>query len=97
MECSTIIEQKYITYFLFINILSFILFRIDKWLSQTRKVRISEQNLILISIIGGSIGSILGMYIGQHHKTNKAKFKYGIPTIFFLETSIAILKYFHLF
>ena len=41
---------------------------IDKWKARKQAWRIPEKTLFLISILGGSIGSIAGMYT-FHHKT----------------------------
>lgn len=61
-------------YLLLINIISFIIYGIDKFLSIRYWYRISEFILLCFSFIGGIIGSILGM-IFFNHKTNKVKFK----------------------
>ncbi len=61
-------------YYLFINILSFIILGIDKWLAIKHKWRISEKTLLFSFILGGFIGGGLGMVI-WHHKTKKWYFK----------------------
>lgn len=74
-------NMKYIIYYLIIiNTISLIIFGIDKYFAKKGLWRIKEITLILISIIGGSIGSIICMKI-FHHKTLKPLFKYGIPLI----------------
>lgn len=65
-------------YYIIINIISFILFGLDKFLAIKHKNRISENTLILISFLGGSIGSLLGMKLFRH-KTKKPKFYILIP------------------
>lgn len=60
-------------YIVLINLLSFLLFGIDKYLAIKKKRRISEKTLILMMYIGGIIGSLLGMLF-FHHKTKKIKF-----------------------
>lgn len=60
-------------YIVLINLLSFLLFGIDKYLAIKKKRRISEKTLILMMYIGGVIGSLLGMLF-FHHKTKKIKF-----------------------
>lgn len=76
--------QEYIwIYLILVNVMSFLTFFIDKRRSKNRAYRISESFLITISIIGGSLGSILGMKI-FHHKTKKAKFKFGLPLVLLL-------------
>lgn len=63
------------TYFflLAINIFAFLLMGYDKKLSQTRKRRISEKALLTSAMIGGSIGSGIGM-LYYRHKTSKNSF-----------------------
>ena len=65
-------------YFIGINILSFIIMGWDKRCAIKNNWRISENNLIGLALIGGSIGTLLGMII-FHHKTKKLKFKILIP------------------
>ena len=62
-----------IWYLVGINLLSFFVYGIDKYLAVKNKYRISEYNLFMFSIFGGSIGSILGMKT-FHHKTKKLVF-----------------------
>ena len=61
-----------------INLLSFILMGIDKLKAIKNTYRISENTLILISIIGGGIGTLIGMIL-FHHKTKKLKFQILVP------------------
>ena len=77
-------------YLIVINILTFLIFGIDKWKARRGKWRIPEGTLIWMSIIGGSIGALVGMYL-FHHKTQKRKFNLGIPAILLAQ---AILAYF---
>ena len=61
-------------YLIIINIISFILYGLDKYKAIHNKWRIPEMILISISFLGGGIGSILGM-ITFRHKTKKLSFK----------------------
>ena len=61
-----------------INLLSFILMGIDKLKAIKNTYRISENTLLLISIIGGGIGTLIGMIL-FHHKTKKLKFQILVP------------------
>ena len=74
-------------YFLAINLIAFILYGIDKLKARKNLWRIPESTLLLIAVIGGSIGAWLGMYVG-HHKTMHLKFKYGVPIILVLQIAI---------
>lgn len=67
-------------YLLIINLITFIIYGIDKYKSIKHKYRISEATLIILAILGGSIGAFFGMII-FHHKTKKKKFIILIPII----------------
>lgn len=82
--------KYFIFYFIIINIISFILMFLDKRRAIKNKWRISENTLMLVSILGGSIGGILGMYTFRH-KTKHLKFKVGIPIILIIQ--LLILSY----
>ena len=82
--------RAFFIYLIIINILTFWIFGIDKWKARRGKWRIPEGTLIWMSIIGGSIGALMGMYL-FHHKTQKRKFNLGIPAILLAQ---AILAYF---
>ena len=55
-----------INYLVIINIISFIIMGLDKLLAILKKQRISENTLLFFAIIGGSIGTLLGMLIFRH-------------------------------
>lgn len=80
-------------YFLAINLITFIVYGIDKYKAKKAKWRISEATLLLMAAIGGSIGAWLGMK-AWHHKTLHKKFKYGIPAILLLQ--ITAIIYLHI-
>lgn len=74
-----------------INFITFIVYGIDKYKARKGKWRISENSLLLLAVIGGSIGAWLGIKI-WHHKTMHKKFCYGIPLVILVQ--VAILIYF---
>ena len=76
-------------YLLAINIASFFLYGIDKYKAKKGKWRISEAILLLMAVIGGSIGAWAGMRL-WHHKTMHKKFKYGIPIIIIIQVALAV-------
>ena len=76
-------------YLLAVNITSILLYGIDKYKAKKGRWRISEATLLLIAVIGGSIGAWTGMRL-WHHKTMHKKFKYGIPIIIILQVTIAV-------
>ena len=65
-------------YLIIINIYQFFVMGLDKLLAIKKRNRISEKTLLLNSLIGGSIGSIIGMYTFRH-KTKKLKFQILYP------------------
>ena len=73
----------------FINILTFFLYGVDKWKAKRSKWRVSEAALIWMAILGGSIGAWLGMK-AWHHKTQHKKFQYGIPLILLAQIALVI-------
>ncbi|OLS03748.1 DUF1294 domain-containing protein [Tissierella creatinophila] len=83
------IKELIYIYFVVINIVSFICFFIDKKRAQKELYRISESFLFNVSIIGGALGSLLGMK-AFHHKTKKKKFVIGIPIILIFNILVII-------
>ena len=78
-------------YFIFINLFGFYAMYNDKQRARKRAFRIPEATLFAIAIIGGCIGSILGMYTFRH-KTRHWTFVYGLPLILILQiVGIAVL------
>jgi uncharacterized membrane protein YsdA (DUF1294 family) len=73
-----------------INIVTFIIYGIDKYNAKKGRWRIPENSLIGLAIIGGSIGAYLGMRV-WHHKTMHLKFKYGIPLIIIIQLIAAYM------
>ncbi|MBR5598138.1 MAG: DUF1294 domain-containing protein [Lachnospiraceae bacterium] len=73
-----------ILYVLLVNLLGFYAMYNDKLRSKKRAFRIPEATLFTIAVIGGSIGSIVGMYVFRH-KTRHWHFVYGMPLILILQ------------
>ena len=80
-------------YLLAINVVTFIVYGIDKYKAKKAKWRISEATLLLLAVLGGSIGAWMGMKV-WHHKTMHKKFKYGIPAILLIQ--VALMTYLHM-
>ena len=74
-------------YFVLLNILCFVLFGLDKWFSKNKKRRVRNRTLLGFGFLGGSIGSLFGMYIFRH-KTQTWYYVYGIPVIFVIQIII---------
>ena len=70
-----------------INVITFLVYGIDKLKAMKGKWRIPESTLLLLALIGGSIGAMMGMKV-WHHKTMHKKFSYGIPFIILFQLGI---------
>ena len=78
-------------YLAVINVVTFFMYGVDKWKAKRSKWRIPEATLLLLAVLGGSIGAWLGMKT-WHHKTLHKKFRYGVPIIIIVQ--IALIGYF---
>lgn len=81
-------------YLLIINALSFLLMLADKYKAKKNLWRIPEKTLFTAAALGGSIGSLLGMYMVRH-KTQHLKFTLGIPLI--LAAQVVAVIWLHIF
>lgn len=77
-----------------INLVTFLAFGVDKWKAKRKETRestrrVPEKTLFLLSILGGSVGALLGMR-AFHHKTLHKTFRLGIPVILFLQITIPL-------
>ena len=77
-------------YLIVINIVTFLVYGIDKWKAKQGSWRISEVSLLILAVIGGCIGALLGLKI-WHHKTMHKKFKYGLPMILLAQIALIYL------
>lgn len=87
--------RTWAAYLIAINIIGFFAMGMDKWKARTNRWRIPEKTLFTISIVGGSIGTLAGMYV-FHHKTKHWYFKVGMPLILALQCVCIILYNFML-
>ncbi|MEF9960295.1 MAG: DUF1294 domain-containing protein [Niameybacter sp.] len=83
--------MKYLLiYLLAINFVGFIVMYSDKKRAIKKKYRIPEKTLFLVALVGGSLGTTLGMETFRH-KTKHWYFKWGMPTILGLQIIILVL------
>ena len=78
-----------ICYVILINIVTFLIYLIDKKKAEKDKWRIGERTLLLLAVIGGSIGALLAMHVARH-KTKKNRFRIGIPVILIIQAGLLI-------
>lgn len=75
--------------FLWMNILSFVLFGADKRRAQKGRYRVSERGLLLFAFFFGGLGAFSGMLL-FHHKTKKKKFILFVPLCALLQTGLLL-------
>jgi len=74
-------------YLLIINFVAFYLYWEDKRRAKKDKWRIKESTLLLVGLLGGSLGSFVAMQIFRH-KTQHWKFKILVPLFFILHAAL---------
>ena len=72
-----------------LNLITFFIYGIDKLKAKKAKWRISETSLLLLALIGGSVGAWLGIKVWRH-KTQHKKFYIVIPLIMTLHFALVI-------
>ena len=80
-------QETIVYYLIIINIVTFLVYGIDKWKAKKSLWRVRENSLLMLAILGGSIGAWLGMKV-WHHKTLHKKFRYGIPAIIIIQLAV---------
>ena len=88
-------ELKYIIiigYLVVMNIVGIAVMGIDKSKAKRGAWRIKEATLFGVSIIGGSIGTLLGMYMFRH-KTKHIYFVIGMPLILILHIALTVFLF----
>ena len=76
-------------YLIAINVITFVIYGIDKWKAKNNMWRIPEASLLGLAAIGGSIGAWMGMQT-FHHKTQHLKFNLGVPLILLLQIALIL-------
>ena len=83
-------KMMLIYYLLAVNVLTFIVYGVDKWKAQRGRWRVPEATLMGLAALGGSVGAWLAMQLFRH-KTQKKKFRYGVPVLFVLQVAAVVL------
>ena len=82
-------EHLVLLYLIIVNAAAFLLMLADKLKAKRGAWRIPEATLMGIAAIGGSVGSLAGMYLFRH-KTKHIKFTLGIPVILIGQIALVI-------
>ena len=83
-EFNLFTTKNFVIYLIIINLIGFYVMWSDKRKAKKGRWRIPENTLFLITLLGGGIGTISGMYTFRH-KTQKVAFVVGFPVITILE------------
>ena len=82
-----------VLYLAIVNLAGLIVMGIDKLRARKRAWRIPESTLFVIALIGGSLGTTIGMHL-FHHKTLHWYFLIGMPAILAIQiAAVLILMY----
>ena len=77
-----------IIYLVIINLIAFFAMYIDKKKAKYGRWRIPEKTLLIIALLGGSIGTMIGMNLFRH-KTQKLKFTLLVPLFLIIHIFLA--------
>ncbi len=87
--------QLIFLYLILVNVIGFAIMHIDKAKARKNRWRIPERTLMGIAFIGGSVGTLLGMYSARH-KTKHPKFTVGVPLILAVQIIVSLLIYLYI-
>lgn len=76
--------KYFLIYLLIINLIGFFAMLLDKQKAKKNKWRVPEKTLFLLALLGGSLGTTLGMNVFRH-KTKHWYFVVGMPLILVLQ------------
>ena len=80
-------------YLVIMNIAGVAVMAADKKKAKNNSWRIKESTLFLVSLLGGSLGTLIGMYAFRH-KTKHWYFVLGMPLILLLHIGLGVFLYF---
>lgn len=94
MKARSVCMLYFLIYLIFINVVAFFMYGLDKSKAKKGKWRIKESTLLIFSLLGGGIGSLIGMKI-HRHKTQKAKFTIGVPLLTIVFVGVVFMLYYY--
>lgn len=81
--------RNIIIYIIGINLFGLVLMLLDKFKAKNNMYRTAEKTLLTVSLIGGSVGTLIGMHLVRH-KTKHPIFFFGIPIMLGIQVVIAV-------
>lgn len=88
-----ILKYPLFFYLILLNLIGFFSMGIDKQKAIRHRYRIPEKLLFGIAAFGGSLGSIIGMYVFRH-KTRHTSFVVGMPLILIIQAGLLCFFFF---
>lgn len=79
-----------VSYLITVNLIGFVIMGVDKLKAKKRAWRIPESTLFVVALIGGSLGTTIGMHVFRH-KTRHWYFLYGMPAILLIQIAIVVV------
>ncbi|ANS76996.1 hypothetical protein AWM70_22430 [Paenibacillus yonginensis] len=80
-------REALLFWFVFINLIAYLVMSDDKRRARERRERIPERTLFLLAFMGGALGVLIAMY-AKRHKTRHGSFVVGIPLLLFLNAAL---------
>jgi len=84
----TVVMYTY-CYLIVLNVYGLIIMLLDKSRSRNRSRRISERHLFVASALGGSLGTMMAMFVARH-KTKHLQFRFLLPVFFIVHLIVFI-------
>ena len=81
--------KEILLYLAAINVVTFLVYGLDKWKAKQGAWRVKESTLLLLAAVGGSVGALLGMQVFRH-KTKHLQFTVGVPLILLVQIGLAV-------
>jgi uncharacterized membrane protein YsdA (DUF1294 family) len=86
-------QRLFIYYVIIINVIAYVVMWYDKYQAIKKRQRISENKLLLLALLLGSIGIFAGMKAPIYHKAAKPLFKIGVPLFIVLNVAVAFFVF----
>lgn len=75
-----------------INVVTFVIYGYDKTVAGRAWTRVPERLLLLLALVGGTVGALLAMLLFRH-KTSKAGFRLKFLLVILLQIALIVLYY----
>lgn len=84
-----VFSSQFMYFLLAINVIAFALIGVDQHYSKKGKRIVHDGYILILALIGGSVGTFFGIYIFDHRRQNKVV-KYGILVIYIVQFALGV-------